>query len=130
MSDKTLQEAAILKQHDIAPRGFFDEYDTGFLDGVRAAFADSADECEVCTNIRMELGGHPDSKLDGDTGLAAATMRELARLRGCITPEILKNALPGFLKIEEDASPGFWSEYTDNLQELLRDSADAQEEEG
>ena len=39
-----------------------------------------APECSVCINVRMELGGHPDSKLDGENGLAAATMRELCRL--------------------------------------------------
>ena len=43
MSDK-LREAAILKQHDIAPHGYFDEHDTGFRNGVRAALADSAAE--------------------------------------------------------------------------------------
>ena len=39
MSDDKLREAAILKQHDIAPHGYFDEHDTGFRAGVRAALA-------------------------------------------------------------------------------------------
>jgi hypothetical protein len=41
---------------------------------------EDAPECPVCVSVRMELGGHPDSKLDGEEGLAAATMREMCRL--------------------------------------------------
>ena len=43
MSDK-LREAAILKKHDIAPHGYFDEHDTGFRNGVCAALAEQKGE--------------------------------------------------------------------------------------
>lgn len=32
-------------------------------------------ECPVCHDVRQRLKGHPCSKLDGEHGLAAATMR-------------------------------------------------------
>ncbi len=85
--------------------------------------AESYIDCPVCTEVRVELGGHPDSRLDGDGGLAAATMREIARLRGRITPDILKKALPGYLKIEEEAAPDFWAEYADNVVDRLKGDA-------
>ena len=57
MSDK-VREAAILKQHDIAPHGYFDEHDTGFRNGVRAALADSAPEDAPCiTMTKSYLSG-------------------------------------------------------------------------
>ncbi len=82
-------------------------------------------ECAVCLEVRMELGGHPDSKLDGEGGLAAATMREIARLCGRITPDLLKDSLPGYLKIEEDAAPDFWAEYADNVLNHLQGEGEA-----
>ena len=36
-------------------------------------------------DIRQRLGGHPDSVLTGENGLAAATMRENERLRDAVT---------------------------------------------
>ena len=83
--------------------------------------------CDVCDAVRMELGGHPNSQLDGDDGLAAATMREVHRLQGRLTADMLKDALPGYLKIEEDAAPEFWAEYADNIRNRLRATADAPE---
>ena len=81
--------------------------------------------CDVCDAVRMKLGGHPNSQLAGTDGLAAATMREVHRLRGRLTPDMLKDALPGYLKIEEDAAPEFWTEYADNIYNRLRATADA-----
>ncbi len=89
------------------------------VDILRDALANNASGCLVCSNVRIELGGHPDSKLDGDEGLAAATMREIARLHGRVSADILKDALPGYLKIEDDAAPDFWAEYADNVRERL-----------
>ena len=36
--------------------------------------------CAVCVDVRARLKGHPDSRLDGESGLAAATMRGFERL--------------------------------------------------
>lgn len=33
------------------------------------------DECPICADVRRRLEGLPESKLDGEEGLAAATMR-------------------------------------------------------
>jgi len=67
MSNKTLREAAIIKKHDIAPHGYFDEHDTGFRAGVRAALADSADAPEG-----------PCNQCGGETYVV-----DLTRCRGC-----------------------------------------------
>lgn len=37
----------------------------------------------LLSDIRRQLKGHPDSKLDGENGLAAATMRRLDQLEEC-----------------------------------------------
>lgn len=37
--------------------------------------------CVTCEDVRRRLHGHPDSKLDGVNGIAAATMREVDALR-------------------------------------------------
>lgn len=38
---------------------------------------------EICADIRRQLKGHPDSRLDGENGLAAATMRRIEQLEQC-----------------------------------------------
>jgi hypothetical protein len=37
-----------------------------------------------------------------------------------ITPAILEDSLPGFLKMEVEAMPDFWAEYADNVRNRLR----------
>lgn len=54
------------------------------LESCNHARRAAEDECEglraELADIRTRLDGHPDSRLDGEGGLAAATMRELRRL--------------------------------------------------
>ena len=50
--------------------------------------------CSVCKDAIKRLGGHKESRLDGDTGLAAATMRSYeALLRVCDLLEAWKSTL-------------------------------------
>jgi len=44
-------------------------------DQIRIAFAEIQAMRDELADIRQRLKGHPDSKLDGENGLAAATMR-------------------------------------------------------
>lgn len=37
-------------------------------------------QCAVCQDVIIQLRGHPNSRLDGDNGLAAATMRRITQL--------------------------------------------------
>lgn len=37
----------------------------------------------VIDDVRRQLKGHPDSRLDGENGLAAATMRRVEQLEEC-----------------------------------------------
>lgn len=38
------------------------------------------DECPICKDVRLRLKGLPESRLDGEAGLAAATMRGYEQL--------------------------------------------------
>jgi len=50
--------------------------------------------CSVCEDVIQRLGGHKESRLDGETGLAAATMRSHeALLRVCDLLEAWKVTL-------------------------------------
>lgn len=52
-----------------------------YRDFVKRLERERDEACEELADIRQRLKGHPDSKLDGENGLAAATMRGFEALQ-------------------------------------------------
>lgn len=64
-----------------------------YRDFVKRLERERDEACEELADIRQRLKGHPDSKLDGENGLAAATMRGFDGFQ--VENEAMRTAIKG-----------------------------------